>query len=207
MTNYGIEMIYINHFNKLTSRKEYLDKIFSEFNIPYQYRTHTKQSDKVLSNYYDRLVKSHKKLSLGEFTLTLSHLNIFSDIVEKGYETCLVLEDDAVFPDTFLDNIESVVKESKEYEFSFLSDCCDLHKTKTSDNFLYESDSSRGCCAYLVNNTDNLKEMVKNPFPITEVIDWHLNVIKNTKNLKYSWCEPAIIVQGSENNFYSSNLR
>ena len=49
--------------------------------------------------------------------------------------------------------------------------------------------------------------MVKNPFPITEVIDWHLNVIKNTKNLKYSWCEPAIIVQGSENNFYSSNLR
>lgn len=204
---YGIDKIYINHFSELHSRKKYLDNVITDMGIPYEFIIHTKESDEIVSKYYDLFVKSDKTLSRGEYTLTLSNLRVFSDIVKNNYNTCLILEDDAIFSDLFLKNIKNIVEESKQYDFSFLADCCGLHVKKTSNKFLYESQTSRGCCAYLINNNDNIKKIVNCPFPITDVIDWHLNNIKKENNLKYSWCEPPVITQGSENNFYSSNLR
>lgn len=202
-----IDMIYVNHFVELRSRKEYLDKNLTEMNLPFQYRVHTRESDDVLYKYYDLFVRSEMTLTKGIFSLTLSHLNIYMDIIRNNYSTCLILEDDAVFSEDFLLELPQIVEESKHYDFSFLSDCCSLHKEKTSDIYLYESDTSRGGCGYLVTNNISFKNMMKNPMPITDVIDWHLNNIKKVNNLKYSWCEPPVIVQGTENNFYKSNLR
>ena len=53
---------------------------------------------------------------------------------------------------------------------------------------------------------EKLKEIIELCTPISTAIDTNFNFIKNKMNIKYAWCEPTIITQGSENK-YKSNLR
>jgi len=97
------------------------------------------------------------------------------------------------------------MNEKKDYDFIFLSTCCGLKKQKLGEKFLYDSELSRCVSGYIVNNK-KLNEIIKLSTPISTPIDAHLNDIKNLLDLKYAWCEPPIINQGSEN-IYKSNLR
>lgn len=203
----NIDKIYIIHYNELIDRKKYLDNILKSFDYEYEYIINYKHSDDILYKYENLFIGNNKRIPKNQLVVTLSHIKVYNDIFINDYKTCLILEDDAIFLDAFEKNINSIVIESKKYDFSFLSDGCNLHTLKTNSNYLYESNTSRTCCAYLINNTDNFKLLAQNPFPITDAIDWHLNIVKSKYNLRFSWCEPSVFMQGSENNIYKSNLR
>jgi glycosyl transferase family 25 len=205
-----IDKIYIVHFEPLTERKEYLDSILPSFNIPYEYYVSNNDTDqKILDNIdthykYDASILN-RKLTKGEISVASSHVKIYKDILKKNYNFCLIIEDDAIFLDNFLESLENVMIESLEFDLIFLSSCCNLRKFKNSNKFLYESDLSRCVTGYIV-NSKNLHKIIEYSSPISTAIDTNYNIIKNKLGLKYAWCEPPIINQGSENK-YKSNLR
>lgn len=202
----SLDKIYIVHFEPLKERREFLTNALKKINYPYKFIINNLESDLKTYKEVDYYYKGNKKPSIGEYCAGISHYNIYKDIIDNDYDTCLIIEDDAVFCEDFDLILKQVLLESKQYDFSFLSSCCNLHTEKTSEKWLYEVNSSRSVCGYIVNNSDNFKNLVFNFFPMTEVIDWYLYYIQAKFNLKYAWCEPPIITQGSET-IYKSNLR
>jgi len=205
MTN--LEQIYIVHFEPLKQRKSNLDLALSKFdNIPFTYKIMNKESDNISKKVYHDVFSTKergKKISFQELTVSLTHLEIYKDIVNKEYKTCLILEDDAILDDLFFSNIQEVLKESINYDFIFLSSCCNLHAPKIKNSILQDATSSRSVCGYIV-QLDCLKKVIKACEPFSDVIDWQLNHIKNDLNLRYAWSEPPLIKQGSEQEFESN---
>jgi GR25 family glycosyltransferase involved in LPS biosynthesis len=206
-----IDKTYIVHYEPLTERKEYLDKVLNDISDNYEYIISNKETDsEILKNIdehykYDEKILN-RKIPVNELSVSVSHLKIYSDILEKNYNLCLVLEDDAIISDSFKTKITEILKENIEhYDFIFLSTCCGIKIEKQNQFNIQPSNISKCVSGYLVNRKNLYKVLIESK-PISTNIDNHLNNIKNKLDLNFGSCEPPIIIQGSETN-YKSNLR
>lgn len=205
-----IDKVFIIHYEPLTDRKKYIDSIINSLGIPYEFIINNEKTDSLINEniveYYtfnENILP--RRLGLGELSVSISHLNVYKRILKENLNYSLILEDDAILCENFIDYINLLFEEVDDYDFIFLSSCCNLNTTKNTNKFLYESNLSRCATGYIVSNK-KLKEVLEISPTISTPIDAHLNHIKPLINLKFAWSEPTIITQGSEG-VYQSNLR
>ena len=151
-------------------------------------------------------------LKLSEISLFLKHISIYEkNLYNKDY--IVVLEDDFIFKDNPIINIEKIINEANNngiWDLIFSGDCCNLHY-KNVENYknLYKTNLSRGTCMYIINinTTNKLLEIFNLEKRIIKPIDHWFNYILYKYNLISYWSEPTIVMQGSEMNIFSSSLR
>lgn len=206
-----IDKIYIVHYEPLIERKKYLDNILPKISENFEYVISNKETDNNIKNIinevylYDTNVLD-RVLPINELSVSLSHLEIYRDIISNNYNLCLILEDDAIIVENFDLVINEILQEDlSSFDFIFLSTCCGIVVEKQNEKHIQPSKFSKCVSGYLVNNK-KLKDVLENSTPISTNIDNHLNIIKEPLNLNFGSCEPPIIIQGSETN-YKSNLR
>ena len=204
-----IEKMYIIHYRYLENRKKYLDEILNKLSIPYEFIINDKDSDDYKIKNIDKYYKYdsnvfNRRLSTPEICVTISHFDVYQKILNDDLENVMVVEDDAIFTDNFLDNLKKITDELNDFDICFISECCNLHIDNIDDRYVYESDMSRCTSGYILNRR-NLKHII-NTLPFQYPIDWHLNTVNDKIKLKYFWSEPCIVLQGSES-IYKSNLR
>lgn len=206
-----IDKTYIVHYEPLTERKRYLDEVLNDISNNFEYIISNKETDgEILRNIdehykYDERILT-KKIQVNELSVSVSHLKIYNDILEKKYNLCLILEDDAIITDDFKTKMIEILKEDiGHYDFIFLSSCCGIKIEKQNEFNIQTCYASKCVSGYLV-NSKKLKDVLTYSKPISTNIDNHLNIIKGTIELNFGSCEPPIIIQGSETK-YKSNLR
>lgn len=133
--------------------------------------------------YYNR------KITLGEIGCTLSHLNIYNKCINDEYDITLILEDDAILIDNFLNKLKDIIN---DLEYIHDWDILYLGRKKLNNiiekcihNNIYESSYSYWTIGYLINkkccnkiiNNNNLKN---NIIPIDE----YISIIGRVSNLK-----------------------
>jgi len=130
-----------------------------------------------------------RKITKGEIGCTLSHYFVYQKAKDLKNEITLILEDDAVFLDDFIVNINNIINDFK------ISDCdmCYLSRKKMNDNihenyiensnFLIEPSFSYWCLAYLVKKKFCEKvvnsNILKNIIPIDEILPIMGNLTPN----------------------------
>lgn len=203
-----LDKIFILHFEDLKDRKLYLDNIIENFSIEHEFISSNNESDRKLIEKYKHYYKYdisifERHLSKGEIAISILHMNLYERIINENLKYVLIVEDDSIFKDDFLKNLNSILGElGDDFDFCFISECCNLHVESHPNTLIYESNSSRCVSGYIV-NSKNLQKVI-DTLPFSYPIDWHLNLHKG--DLKYYWSEPCLIKQGSEN-VYNSNLR
>jgi len=202
-----LQHIYVVHFEPLKDRRKQVEESLEPLrNIPTSWKIMNEETDLKAANSFSVTFSSTPKIfiALQELAVSLAHLEIYKEILREGYETCLIIEDDAILGQTFFENIETALRESKDYDFTFLSACCNLHVPRILPGLLQESSTSRSVCGYIL-RSNNLENIIKACEPFVNVIDHHLNHIRQEFGLRYAWSEPPLIGAGSEST-YGSNL-
>lgn len=198
-----LQMVYVIHFESLTNRRKVINSQLSKITgIPVTFITMNEDSDHQTSKIFKDVYKGDSKVSVQEITVSLAHLQVYRDILDKGYSTCLILEDDAILVESFLEDLEKSIKESVNFDFSFLSSCGDLRAHKVRPGILQDALTSRSVCGYIV-RSQCLAKVLTACSELISVIDWQLNYIREPLGLKYSWSEPPIVLQGSEKEYES----
>jgi len=108
--------VYICHWKKLKDRKNELIEILKEENI-LQYEFNEKYDKdewdidelKKIHPYAFKKTPSGRYLNNSEISLLLKHYDIIMELSSNNEEYVLVLEDDVILCDDFLDNLELVV--------------------------------------------------------------------------------------------------
>lgn len=207
-----INQIYISHYEKLTDRKVYFDKIISTNPIfkGAQVVISNDEIDKqvLLKNGYvdDRTIWHGLKNS--EICIAEQMFRIYRLIANSNDELCLILEDDFILTEDFNHYLNEFINNlPNDFDCVFMSSCCDLKPKHNNvvNKYFYEEETSRCTTAYLIK-----KETCQKILSIanyTAPIDWHLNFIKEKLGLKFYWTDPIIVLQGSEKDIYKSNLR
>lgn len=205
-----IEKLYIMHYQPLEDRKIYLDKIVPKIHSNYEFIVSNNETDQEIIDRFNEVYKYNpeilnRKIQFPELCASLAHIKVYEDMIKNDYKLCLVIEDDALITDDFFRKINDVVAYADKFDFIFLSTCCNLRSNLKTNELVHPSPYSRCMTGYLVNRR-NLEKTIENLTPLSTNIDNQLNVIKNKAGLEYGWCEPPIIIQGSEVS-YKSNLR
>lgn len=206
-----IDKIFIIHYEPLIDRKLFLDSIIPKLKLDYEFVFMNDYNDNQIMNnldfYYLYDPKIYpRKLNKNEICVTVKHIEVYQKILKQGLKNCLILEDDAIFDEDIINQIEKTDNEIKEFDFVFLSTCCNLRSNNiTIGKKIYPSLTTRCVNGYLV-NYKCLHNIINNFIKFSYPIDWHLNQIQKDCNLKFGWHEPPLITQGSET-IYKSNLR
>lgn len=207
-----LDQIYISHYEKLTDRKVYFDKIISTNPIfkGAQIVASNDEIDKIAllnSSYVDDKTVWHG-LKNSEICIAEQMFRIYRLVSKSNNQLCLILEDDFVLTENFNHYLNEFLNNlPNDFDCIFMSSCCDLKPKHNNvvNKYFYEEETSRCTTAYLIKK--ETCEKILSIANYTAPIDWHLNFIKEKLGLKYYWTDPIIVLQGSEKDIYKSNLR
>ncbi|MEZ4750312.1 MAG: glycosyl transferase [Bdellovibrionota bacterium] len=150
-------------------------------------------------------------LSPGTRSVICKHRLAHQKAYDRGYERCLVLEDDALLSKDFGDRLPLVLAESRSLgddHTVFLSSACHMYTPRSrirKGQALYEHDASRAADSYILTHTACRKrlEWLKH-HEVKWPIDHLFNHMDPEVGLKFLWLGEPIVEQGSENGRFSS---
>jgi len=210
--------IFVLHYSKLVDRKTHILEQFQKQNITdYEFiekydRENLKDCDTLL---FDTCVKKSM------VSLMNKHYYVYK-LIAENYENALILEDDVILCDNFIEKLNSYMSQLPEYyDMLFIGDGCNLHieqhklipNKNIYEKCLYPTSwggngASRCSDSYIISKecANKLSEYINNlKCKINIPIDWWLNVAARDNNFKVYWAEPTIITQGTQNGTFQSS--
>jgi len=109
---------------------------------------------KICNEYYWKVKK--RNMTFGELGCTLSHLKIYEDIVKKDFNKCVILEDDVIIPDYFINKLKNIYKnidDILDWDLIYLGRKkmnFGKNDEKYNDNFI-KCGTSWWSCGYIIN--------------------------------------------------------
>ena len=200
-----IDKIFICHWDKLTDRKEELIEVLSEENIfdyefvcDYDKDTWSEEEIKYDFPKIFEVVEGYgRKLKSSEISLSLKHIKIIREVAEK-YEYALVLEDDVILCDNFVEEfLESHNELPDNWDIAWVGTCCGLHAPTSEDKRVYRVNGSRCTHAYAISNIGAKKVLSELKYCNTGA-DFFFNLLIEKFNLNNYWFEPALAIQSPE---------
>lgn len=198
-----LKNIYICHWKKLKERKLNLISQLTNQNISnYSFIENYDKDEwdinqlKVLYPYAFNKTPSGRFLTNNEISLLLKHYQIIKNLSCGEDDYTLVLEDDVVLCDNFLNNLEKSYNElPKNWDLLWVGTCCNLHEPIVSNKLVYKTDRGSRCThAYLISKNCSIK-ILNNIGQITEAIDHAFNFFIKNLNLNNYWIEPPLAIQ------------
>jgi len=211
--------IFVLHYSKLVDRKRHILEQFNKQGIiDYEFiekydREDLQDCDMLL---FDKCVKK------SNISLTNKHFYVYN-IIAENYEYALILEDDVILCDNFIEKLNNYITQLPEnIDMLFIGDGCNLHIEKHKlipNKNIYEkclyptswggNGASRCSDSYIITKkcANKMCEYINNlKYEITLPIDWWLNVATRDNNFKVYWAEPTIVTQGTQNGTFQSSI-
>ncbi len=213
----NIDKIFICHYTKLAERKPILDiqiKIQKLADITTWVESYDKEEMninelvKTLPNINNRLnILGHKSrtLRMSEISLILKHNHIWKTMVDEDIENVLVLEDDAILKDNFIEEFNKYSDEiPTDYDLLWVGSCCGLHAKPLEDGkHIYKKNGSRCTHAYLISKKCAIKMMEYHKINNSPA-DFMFNEAIQKYSLNSYWLEPSLV---SQNNAFQSSVQ
>jgi len=225
--------VFVVHESKLVYRRKFVEKQLKELGIDYEFVTDFDSKDltnKILDKYYEDDPNNYeyktkvlwgsnnseyKKLSLNEISCTLKHRKCIELASERDGDS-LIIEDDCLFCDDFLEKLEKIGNKLPEgWGSLFLGLGCGLDfqkmmiksRSEKIDDDLYLIKHPATNCAecYLVNQ-NSAKTILKDFDKFNLISDWELAYIFYRNNMDIYWSIPSLAEQGSKNGNFESTL-
>lgn len=199
-----IDKIYIIHYKKLSERRKYIQNYLNNIENIIEWVDFFDR-DSLTQEQLDKYLDTKNNLRKVEKAVSFSHMYIYEQIVNNKINNALILEDDTIFYDNFIDNFNKYIKYiPDDYDIINLNEYIPfknkLKKIK-KDKFFYKQDKVKAVSSYLISYKGATKLYNKR---LKKVIDNQLN---DYKDLKIFWLNPAICIQGSKNGNYKSSIK
>jgi GR25 family glycosyltransferase involved in LPS biosynthesis len=209
--------IFVLHYTKLAERKANILRQFQEQNITHFQFIEAFDRESLTSQQLNRFAPNLKP---SEISLFLKHISVYQQMVKQDISEALLLEDDAILADNFLETLDKYRQQlPASWQMLFLGDGCGLHIPKnlqTPGQFIYQrgnqptewgGNGASKCtdsymiskkCANLFMTCFSLTQQ-KIPYQIDHWINETARLLQETQ---IYWVEPTIVSQGSENNTF-----
>jgi hypothetical protein len=199
-----IKKIYIIHYIPLIDRKNYLVSYFNKTGITnFEFRTLYQRE-----NLKDELKNSYFKLdnlNPSQVCITIEHIETYREIIKNSIndnDWYLILEDDAIFYDNFIENINTILEDiPDDAEYLDISD----YFTIESNNLWEKKHTTRTTCAYLINKK-TCEKLLTTIIPFNKAIDHELNTQFQIHDMKVYWSSKSLVNHGSGNVYRGSYI-
>ena len=205
--------VYLVHYEPLKDRLSFMKDQFDRLGIQVKEVIMSEPPDGWISDRLsDRKIKLEKfhnyslsSVTKAEASLAWKHL-LFLKKASEGNRSALVLEDDAILSDNFVEVVNSIL-ENSDWDAVFPGSGCNLRKHGKG---LIRVDHPASKCtdSYIVsaNAAKALFSTMSLDGGISLAIDWELNYQMMFHDLRVFWFEPSIVRQGSQDGTMRSSI-
>ena len=225
MLSINANAVYVAHYSPLVDRRKSLERQLDEIKVKATWFENEPASHEAEMLYETSIdewrrksalgykhTEPYRKLNKADISLLYKHIKIWEAIVEENIEICLVLEDDIIFEEDFVNKFNLNLHQTpRDWDFIFIGSGCNLRIAperiqKGVPVYKKSHPASKCSDSYVV--TKDAAQKVLNTFrPFTLPIDFELNYHMFEHNMNVYWWEPPITKQGSECGIFSvSNI-
>lgn len=215
-----IDKIFVLNHKDLFDRRDIICHRLEEESIEYEIIQEFHPEDIIYENFiptvqnfpnvtirhpYGEYENFFKKITISELSLYLKHKYCFERQIEMGYETILILEDDAKIPHNFLSLLNNQITEfnEKNGDVLMLGECFSFKSKINNGKYIDYDELNKTRCThailYKLNATKKIYPHINN---ITLPIDFKLNEIFQVENIKVFWSKESI----EQNNIFKSRI-
>lgn len=205
--------VYLVHYEPLIDRIDFMKSQFERLGINVkEIITSEPDSEWIkddLANRQKKLEIFHNQetraVTVAEQSLAWKHF-LFIKKVSEGQRPGLVLEDDAIINDNFVEVINKIIN-TKGWDAVFPGSGCNLRKHGTG--LVRVSHPASKCTDSYIVTVEAAKKLYSSMTSIDGVslaIDWELNYQMMINDLKVYWFEPPIVRQGSQDGTWRSSI-
>jgi GR25 family glycosyltransferase involved in LPS biosynthesis len=201
------DKIYICHYKKLADRKiiilDQLQKLGLDNYIFVEQFDKDSWNTEEITKEFPKILDPDNKINNAERSLALKHAWIVTDMHKQGYSSVLVLEDDAVLVDDFVEKYNSYMKQMPvDWDIGWVGSCFGLKEPEIPNINVYKTNRGSRCAhAYCISKSFciNMIDEIKN---IDKEADLYYNYIIERFNLNNYWFQPPLALQSLD--FFSS---
>ena len=218
-----VNKIYIAHYSKLIERKLNLMLQTKAINLDCCWFEMEPTQSEIDILYNKNLWKprilemkndfiQERQLKKSEISLEYKHLKIYEDIIKNNIDSALILEDDVILDNDFINKFNfNLSNTPKDWDVIFIGSGCDLHipiEQQKPHTVAYKKEHPASKCtdSYIIKKTA-VEKILKTLIPFCFPIDFELNYQMYIHNLNVYWWEPSIVKQGSQNGLYGSSIQ
>jgi len=194
------DKIYVCHYSKLIDRKQLMIDQFNKLNIKnYEFvELYDKNSWNIndISKIYPMINHPSTNLTDGEKSLTLKHVWIIRNMYENNYSSVLVLEDDAILCDNFVEKYNQYILELPEFwDIGWVGSCFNLREPQKPNIYIYKTDRGSRCTHAFCISKYLAKKVYEEVLNVNMASDHYYNYLVKKFNLENYWFQPPLATQ------------
>lgn len=200
--NIDVDKIYVCHYSKLIDRKKSILNQFQHFRIDdYSF---VEFFDKDSWNMNDitkeyPMINSNIRMNDGEKSLALKHAWIVKDMYKNGYSSVLVLEDDAILCDDFVNKFNFYKQQlPSDWDIGWVGSCFNLKEPQKPNINVYKTDRGSRCTHAFCLSKLFAEKMQEHFTNINMPSDHYYNYIVKKFDLNNYWFQPPLALQSLE---------
>lgn len=194
-----------------TERRESMERQLRPLGLAYEF-IHTYDADDIDATIIQKYFPN-ARLSPGQQSCALKHLQALRLMVERNWQRALVLEDDALLVPQFIPELDAALRESARFDPPYVlfigsgGNQYTPRRLRVPGQRLYQSDRGRLGEAYVLGiQTARLRIEWIEQHGISFPIDNLFEQIDRERGIAMYWLEPPIVEQGSKNGRFRSVL-
>ncbi|KAH9586536.1 hypothetical protein LSM04_008190 [Trypanosoma melophagium] len=215
----GIDHVYVVHYTPLRHRRGNMTAMLRAHGVKAEWvlgfdKEELNASTDSCFHYYDPQQlsgpKSRRYKTCGLFprplgpaqrSVVIKHFSAYYDAYQHNYQTVLVLEDDALLRVGFVKRLDEVLRTTPSgYDAIFIGGCMRFYawrrksQTEYITKHIYRKQASRCAHAFILSQS-GVRKLLRS-LPLTEAIDFQMNLAMREENMTVYWVEPWLSVQG-----------
>jgi glycosyl transferase family 25 len=161
----------------------------------------------------DRRYFAGNEVSAGQKSCALKHVAALKRIAEHGWQHCLVLEDDVVLADGFVEGVRVALAETRDMPHPFViylgagGNFYTPASQREPGRRVYPADKGRFTDSYIVGAEEaRLRLAMIEAEPMRKPIDVVFDVVDRRAGIRFLWLEDPVVEQGSKLGIFRSSL-
>ena len=215
MERLNVDNTFVVHVSKgAEDREKYITKHLADQGIDFEFMLKGDLNE-ITPEIHAKYFKGHMLDDLyPAVSCALKHIYILEEIVKRDLNRALILEDDIVLDNKFIEICNKAMEEldakntTDSYFISLENNRNYISKSEEiPGHYLYKKDASRYAGAYIISGKaakNSVDEILNNK--CHRHIDWYYNSLAEKGKFTIYWIHPTIAEQGSHNGKFSSLL-
>jgi glycosyl transferase family 25 len=207
----GLDAIYVVNVRSFVERRLHVEAQLARFGLRGELLHEWDAED--ITPEVDARWFAGSGLNRGQKSCALKHLSILQRVAAAGRQHCLVLEDDVVLADDFVEGVRAALAETRDAPRPYViylgagGNFYTPASRRVPGRRIYEAAKGRFTDSYIIGAQEAaLRLAAIERAPMTQPIDVVFDRVDSAAGIRFLWLEDPVVEQGSKLGVFRTSL-
>ena len=207
----GLDAILIINVKSFVERRRHVEAQLARFRLRGEF-IHEFDADEITADV-DRRWFAGDQLNRGQKSCALKHVVVLQRVIERGWQHCLVLEDDVVLADDFPEGVRAALAETRDEPRPYViylgagGNFYTPASQRQPGRRIYPATKGRFTDSYIIGAQEAALRLARiEAQPMVKPIDVVFDTIDRAAGIRFLWLEDPVVEQGSKLGVFRTSL-